>query len=268
MFKRRILFAATAFLVFLVSGLLLSRAQQAPPSWPPDEEMRVEHAECTFFGDTRPQFLKKLPLGPLGPQSAGKHLTYSLSSITEEVSQSRGFIPGGSRTHGFELDHAPGSIDSYIFADLQANGIKPAAKTNDFEFIRRATLDLTGRIPNPDRVAGFAADTTPDKRARLVDELLAKPEWADKWTMFFGDLYKNTDNRPSTSLRRFPQGRNAFYQWIHDSIAANKPYNQMAADLIAATGTSSFDKGEINWLIGGVVTGGPVQDITDQQAAN
>ena len=52
----------------------------------------------------------------------------------------------------------------------------------------------------------FVADTAPDKRAKLIDELLAKPEWVDKWTMYFGDLYQNTDNKPSTALRRFPTG--------------------------------------------------------------
>ena len=60
-----------------------------------------------------------------------------------------GFVPGGSRTYNFDQSHAAGSIDSYIFADFQANGITPAPKTTDWEFIRRITLDLTGRIPDP-----------------------------------------------------------------------------------------------------------------------
>ena len=63
-----------------------------------------------------------------------------------------GYVPGGSRTYNFDQAHAAGSIDSYIFADFQANGITPAPKTTDWEFVRRVTLDLTGRIPTPDRV--------------------------------------------------------------------------------------------------------------------
>jgi hypothetical protein len=112
------------------------------------------------------------------------------------------------------------------------------------------------------------ADTTPDKRTRLIDELLAKPEWVDKWTMYFGDLYKNTVR--NTQINRYAEGRNAFYQWIHDSLAANKPYDQMARELITAQGANSFSRqdGAMNWMVGGVVTGGPVQDITDQQTAN
>ena len=79
------------------------------------------------------------------------------------------------------------------------------------------TLDLTANS-NPDRVLSFVADTAPDKRAKLIDELLAKPEWVDKWTMFYGDLFKNTTNKASTSLNRFAQGRNTFYQWIKQSL--------------------------------------------------
>ncbi len=162
----------------------------------------------------------------------------------------------------------PGPIDSYIFADFQAKGITPAAKTTDWEFIRRVTLDLTGRIPTPDRVLSFVADTTSDKRAKLVDELLAKPEWVDKWAMFYGDLFKNTTNKPSTSINRFAQGRNAFYQWIKQSLTDGKPYNQMATELISIQSDSTYNDGAADFLVGSIVAGGPTQDIMDQMTAD
>ncbi len=81
--------------------------------------------------------------------------SFALSATTEKVSQMLGFVPGGSRTYTFDQTHQAGSIDSYIFADFQANGIAPAPKTTDWEFIRRVTLDLTGRIPAPARVLSF-----------------------------------------------------------------------------------------------------------------
>jgi len=96
-------------------------------------------------------------------------------------------------------------IDQYIWADLQANSITSAGLTTDYEFIRRVTLDLTGRIPTPARVSRFAADRDPNKRANLINELLAKPEWVDKWTMYFGDLYKNTGRIPKWRFIRRPQ---------------------------------------------------------------
>ena len=115
---------------------------------------------------------------------------------------------------------------------------------------------------------GFVADTAPDKRARLIEELLAKPEWVDKWTMYFGDLYKNTVNKPSTGLNRFPRGRNAFYEWIKNSLAAEMPYDQMATVLISQDSTNSYDDGAANFLLGSIVTGGPTQDIMDQMTAD
>jgi hypothetical protein len=188
--------------------------------------------------------------------------------MTTAVNQMLGYVPGGSRTYNYDQSHAAGSIDSYIFADLQANNIAPAPKTTDWEFIRRVTLDLTGRIPNPDRVLTFVADTAPDKRAKLIDELLAKPEWVDKWTMFYGDLFKNTTNKASTSLNRFAQGRNAFYQWIKQSLTDGKPYNQMAAELVSIQSDSTYTDGAADFLVGSIVTGGPTQDIMDQMTAD
>ena len=96
---------------------------------------------------------------------------------------------------------------------------------------------------------------------------MAKPEWTDKWTMYFGDLYQNTETKPSTSLRRFPQGRNAFYQWIHDSLAANKPYNRMAAELISTATTNTYNDGAANYILNGYITGGPAQDVMDQSTS-
>jgi hypothetical protein len=159
-----------------------------------------------------------------------------------------------------------GSIDSFIFSALSAAGVQPAPATTDYEFIRRGTLDLTGRIPTPDRVTTFVADTTSDKRSQLVDELMAKPEWIDKWTMWFGDLYQN--NSQNSQIRRYPEGVKAFNDFIRASLSANKPYNQWAAHLITATGTDSYTQGMLNLLAGGVVTGGPIQDDLDQQTAN
>src|SRR4030095_16081645 len=80
-------------------------------------------------------------------------------------------------------------IDRHIFPALVRAGAPPAKPTTDYEFIRRVTLDLTGRIPTKDRVLSFVADSSTDKRSRLVDELINSPEWLDKWSMYYGDLF-------------------------------------------------------------------------------
>ena len=228
-----------------------------------DVQYTVAQAECSFFGPQHERYVREAlrARGGRDPQA------FALSQTTEKVAAMLGFVPGGSRTYTYDQSNQAGSIDSYIFADFQANGITPAPATTDWEFIRRVTLDLTGRIPTPDRVLLFVADTTPDKRAKLVDELLGKPEWVDKWTMFYGDLFQNTQQRPSTSLNRFPQGRNAFYQYIKDSLTNGKPYNQMATELIGTANGDSYTNGPINYLLNGFITGGPMQDIVDAMTA-
>jgi hypothetical protein len=224
----------------------------------------VEHPECVLFGPKYDQYVAKA-LNSSGPTPHQARIT----ALTNAVAAALAPIPPGSRTDTFqkELQQAQsGSIDSFIFSALSAAGVQPSPATTDYEFIRRVTLDLTGRIPTPDRVATFVADTTSDKRSKLIDELMAKPEWIDKWTMWFGDLYQN--NSQNSQIRRYPDGVKAFNDYIRSSLSANKPYNQWATDLITATGTDSYTQGTLNLLAGGVVTGGPIQDDFDQETAN
>jgi hypothetical protein len=190
----------------------------------------------------------------------------NLTANTSQVSGMRARIAGQS-AKSFEQTPAAGSIDAYILADLKANSIAPSPKTTDWEFIRRVTLDLTGRIPAPQRVLNFVADDSPDKRAKLVEELLAKSEWIDKWTMYLGDLYQNNAAKPSTGVNRGAAGRNAFYGWIKDGLTSGKPYNQMAQELITAAASNNGDNGPSNFLIGAFMAmGAPEQDTTDAMA--
>jgi hypothetical protein len=253
-------FLAGSSLWFFV-GAPIAGAQDAPAiSTGP---LTVAHAECSFFGPDRERFAGTGLAEGGGPSRHARELATLTDAVSKLVA-----APPGSPTYVYGQGHRAGSIDSYLQADWQANGITPAPPTTDWEFIRRVTLDLTGRIPDPARVLTFVADTTPNKRAALIDELLAKPEWLDKWTMYFGDLLQNTVTKATSGVNRLAQGRNAFYQYIHDSLANNKPYDQMAAELIDSAGQNSFTDGTVNYLVGGYVGNGPVQDAMDQETAN
>lgn len=151
-------------------------------------------------------------------------------------------------------------VDQYLFDKMARAGIDSAPICTDEEYLRRVTLDLTGRIPTPEAVAAFLQDTTANKRDRLVDTLIASPEFVDKWTLFFGDLYRNTSN--STNITRYISGRESFHKYIRDSIQANKPYNQIATEMIAAMGDNSAN-GAVNYIVGGNVPMGPAQDTMD-----
>ncbi len=263
--------------IFAASGLLLAQSpEQAPANFAVEQNqaLQVEHADCAFFGPEKEKFLTGLAV----PRDR-----FLLSNLTGQVtgmlggapaaangSASLPIVPGGSRTNADQKTIPANLIDKYLFAAMSAAGVTPAAKTTDFEFIRRVTLDLTGRIPAPDRVISFVSDPNPTKRAVLIEELLAKPEFIDKWTVYLGDKLKNAQNLPSSGVSRYSEGRNAFYTYIKDAVATNKPYDQIAREVISSQGDNSFDpaQGQINWYPGGIVNGGPVQDVFDQQTAN
>jgi hypothetical protein len=190
-----------------------------------------------------------------------------LTSTTEQALRMAAFAPvPRAATSG--QSYKPDTIDAYIFADLAVNSIQPAPPTTDWEFIRRVTLDLTGRIPDPDRVLSFVADSSPDKRAKLVDELLASQAWVDKWTNFLGDLLRNSVLKPTTQVMRDAGTRNQFYLWIRDGLTRNRSYSQMVQELIAVPTGSNVDQVTTNWWVGGYMPNSPPQDSVDQMAAN
>jgi uncharacterized protein DUF1549/uncharacterized protein DUF1553/Big-like domain-containing protein len=125
-------------------------------------------------------------------------------------------------------------IDQYVFAKLQKFQLVPSELSSDPEFLRRVCLDLTGTLPPPQRVWEFVADKNPQKRDRLVEILLNSPEYVDYWSFRFGDLlratYVTSNNTKATR---------AYQNWIANSIATNKPYDQMARERIGAQGYSA-----------------------------
>lgn len=241
--------------ILAFSGFLVAQqdGRVRPPVAEPAAADATEHAECAFFGPQRERYL------------APTRKTRALSVRTSQVVSAMA-LPGADRRLSADATrtYAAGSIDSFIWADFRKRRIIPAAPTTDWEFIRRVTLDLTGRIPAPERVSAFIRDPSESKRSKLIDELLEESTWVDKWTMFFGDLYQNVDQKNSTGLRRYPDGRNAFYKWIYYSLVERKPYNRMASELISAAGDNSHMDGASNWILNGQISGGPQQDIMDQ----
>lgn len=232
----------------------------------------VQHAECTFFGASHDKFAnaataEAIRHGVIKPDSLPS--VHSHSELTNNVVAGLPPAPPGTRT-GALVDPATSStIDRYIFQAIAAAKVTPAPMTTDYEFIRRVTLDLTGRIPTATAVSSFVADTSPDKRAKYIDSLLASSQWADKWTNYFGDFFQNNSTN-AQGTRRFQDGVVAFNKFIHDSLTSGKPYDQMAREIISATGTNSYTQGELNYIVGGVVSGNPPggADNWDQQTAD
>jgi len=136
--------------------------------------------------------------------------------------------PGESGT----LPEPRGFIDVHVIDRCRALGLPMSAECDDATFLRRVRLDVTGAIPTPEEAEAFLADTAPDKRARLVDRLLASPEYADFFANKWTSLLKNRRDDTSDTVSNF-----AFHSWVRDGLLANKPYDRFVRELIAATGT-------------------------------
>lgn len=128
-------------------------------------------------------------------------------------------------------------IDDHVFAKLAALRIEPSDLCSDEVFLRRATLDTLGVLPTPDEVRAFLADERPDKRAKLVDALLDRPEFVDHWALFLGDLFQNRKERDHDV--RGTKGVRSFHAWLRDQVKANRPWNELAREVLTVRGGTS-----------------------------
>ena len=141
-----------------------------------------------------------------------------------------------SGREGFEWTALPQAnyIDELIDAKLQRIEVLPSPPVGDAAFLRRASLDLTGQIPAPERVRAFLADDSPtqEKRNRLVDELIASDAYVDHWTLKWGDLLRS--NRKFMSYK----GMLTFRGWLREAIEENRPYDRLVRELVTASGST------------------------------
>jgi hypothetical protein len=152
-------------------------------------------------------------------------------------------------------------IDDEIFNRLDTEKVAAAPLSSDEEFFRRINLDLTGRIPSPADVTAFVADKNPSKRSALIDKLLYTPEYADKWTMWFGDLVEN--NATSVDTTRQISGRNAFYKFLWGSIIDQNSMKDTVYQIVSATGNNYDEPSPAGYILNGNAPGGPIQDTYD-----
>jgi hypothetical protein len=126
-------------------------------------------------------------------------------------------------------------IDRHVYTRLERLRINPSGLCSDGEFQRRAHLDLIGLLPTPQEVRAFRADSRSDKRARLIDALLERPEFADTWAIKWADLLKVEEKQLDKT------GVKVFHAWIRKSVAESKPLNEFARELVASRGSTYKD---------------------------
>lgn len=134
-------------------------------------------------------------------------------------------------------------IDRHIFDKLQTLNILPSELCTDEEFVRRVYLDLCGMLPKPEDVREFLADSTADKRTRLVDALLERPDYADFWAHKWLDVLRS--NRLTIQIK----GSHAYREWLRTHIDRNTPWNKVVQELLTASG-STFSNPPANYYRG------------------
>jgi hypothetical protein len=132
---------------------------------------------------------------------------------------------------------AQNSLDEIVYDRLKKLRLLPSKLCDDETFLRRATLDITGTLPSVEEYRAFMADTSKDKRTRLVDRLIQSDGFTDLWTDLWAEMLRvkgggyaptGTDTKAAA----------AYYDWIREQMAKNRPLNEFVADQINGTGSN------------------------------
>jgi hypothetical protein len=147
------------------------------------------------------------------------------------VSVFRAVVPRPGTAPAFEFA-ARTVVDQHTARKWRELGIAPSELCSDEQFIRRVTIDLTGTLPDAAAVTAFAVDADPQKRDKLIDRLLETPEYAYFFANKWADVLRvKRRNLPSRAAGTF-----AFHGWIREAVAADRPYDVFARDIVTATG--------------------------------
>jgi len=138
----------------------------------------------------------------------------------------------------FEQPGAPeirNRIDELVFAKLKTLNLQPSALSSDAVFLRRVYLDTIGTLPTAGEARAFLDDRNPAKRRALVDQVLARPAFADYWAMKWSDLLRVKSEFP---INLWPNAAQAYHRWIRTSLRDNVPYDRFVRDLLTSNGSN------------------------------
>jgi hypothetical protein len=170
------------------------------------------------------------PRGEVVRQQFGE-ATVLVRYLDRQLAVQLAFVPARP---GYAWDGTPEAnyVDQHVFTKLRSLRRLPSALASDAVFLRRAYLDTLGVLPTADETRRFLTDPRSDRRVRLIDSLVERPEFADFWALKWSDVLRNEEKL----LDR--KGVRAFHAWIRQSIVDGKPLNEFARELIAARGST------------------------------
>jgi hypothetical protein len=150
-----------------------------------------------------------------------RYLDQQATALLAFVPERRGFVREQPKAHNY--------IDTHVFARLDKLRMNPSELCSDAEFVRRVYLDVIGLLPTPDETRAFLA--CPD-RDKLIETLLARPEFADAWALKWADLLKVEEKQLDKT------GVKVFHGWIREAMADNVPLHRFARELVASRGST------------------------------
>lgn len=149
---------------------------------------------------------------------------------------------------GFVYPDVPRSnfVDREVFDRLKRLKMVPSDLSSDDEFLRRVTIDTIGRLPSPEDYRSFRADTSADKRARKIDELLAHPLHAALWATKFSDITGNDTPALEQPAPLKAKRSQAWHDWLKKRVFENRPYDELVRGILVAT--SREGKNTEDWI--------------------
>ena len=147
----------------------------------------------------------------------------------EYVDVFRATIPLGEKIDS--LPETKNFIDEEIFKKLSLLGLPPSKLSDDASFIRRVTIDITGRLPSPEETITFLGSKSANKRAEKIDQLLESPDYAAYFAQKWASILRNKRTKDT-----YQRGTYAFHDWLRTGLQENKPYNELVTELVTASG--------------------------------
>lgn len=191
--------------------------------------MEEDVLRWTVLKPNDPSAVAVSPEGLLTVKRPGRHIV--VARYLNQVASLELLVPANHSLGKRMRPEKMRSIDDFINAGIGELGLVAAPASSDGEFIRRLSLDLTGRLPAPELVTAFVADPSPDKRSVQVDAFLKAEEFTEFWTHHLAQLFRVGARRGSA------ESAEAYYAWLRRCVADDVSFKQMAREMILSEGS-------------------------------
>ena len=181
------------------------------------------------------------PVKDAGVTAKARGLTVVSARAMGLTATAQFIVSGTPPSPGSSTPAAHNFIDEQIFAKLQRVNLRAFPVTGDNAFVRRVYLDTIGMLPTPVELEAFLRDPRPDKRSRLIDQLLEREEYSTYWLTKFEDWFRNS--------QYYSQGRTngSYKRWLHELVREDRPYDQAAREMLTATGDTTVNPAGNFW---------------------